>query len=298
MPMINLLLSILSSTGIFLIFRLIEKREVKTFPVIVFNYITATGTGFILCRGTVTGIARELPLPFYLLAALIGILFIGMFFIVARSSQKAGMAVTTIAGKMSVIFPIAFSILYDPGDAISPLKATGILVALPGVLLTVYKKRDRLPDLSLLYLPLILFVGLGVVDSLVKLAQYKFVPDSNLSFFTTLLFAISATCGILISLVSRERFRSLFNPRVVAWGMLLGLVNFGSIYFLVRALNYHHPVRGSIDSSVVFGINNIGIVILSVLLGVMLFRERLSRINAAGMAICILATLILSHSSA
>jgi drug/metabolite transporter (DMT)-like permease len=296
--MINLLLSILSSTGIFLIFRLIERRGVKTFPVIVFNYITATGTGFILSGGTLAGIARELPLPFYLLAALIGILFIGMFFIVARSSQKAGMAVTTIAGKMSVIFPIAFSILYDPGDAISPLKAAGILVALPGVLLTVYKKRDRLPDISLLYLPLILFVGLGVVDSLVKLAQYEFVPDSNLSFFTTLLFAISATCGILISLASGKRLRSLFNPRVVAWGMLLGLVNFGSIYFLVRALNFQYPVRGSIDSSVVFGINNIGIVILSVLLGVMLFRERLSRINAAGMAICILATLILSYSSA
>ena len=75
-------------------------------------------------------------------------------------------------------------------------------------------------------------------------------------------------------------------------------MNFGSIYFLVRALNYDIPIHGRVDSSVVFAINNIGIVILSVLLGVLLFRERLSRANAAGMAVCILATLILSYASA
>jgi len=294
--MTYLLLSILSSTGIFLIFRLIEKRNVRTFPVIVINYLTASSLGFGLSREA-GGVSWDFPLPFYVLAAVIGILFIIMFFIVARSSQKAGMAVTTIAGKMSVIFPIAFSILWDPGDTISLVKATGILVALPGVLFTIFKKRNKLPDLSLLYLPLILFVGMGVVDSLVKLAQHEYISDNNLSLFTALLFGISALCGILISLTNRDKLNSLFNIRVVGWGILLGLVNFGSIFFLVRTLNYRHPVNGTIDSSVVFGINNIGIVALSVLLGVLLFRERLSRLNIAGILICIVATIILAYSS-
>lgn len=294
--MTYLLLSILSSTGIFLIFRLIEKKDVKTFPVIVINYITAAGIGFATSNGSAAGI-RDYPFPFYLLAALIGIFFIIMFFVVARSSQKAGMAVTTIAGKMSVIFPIAFSILYDPGDVLSPLKATGILVAFPGVVFTIYKKKSRLPDPSLLYLPLILFVGMGLVDSLVKFAQYEYISDDNLSLFTALLFGISAFIGLLISMTKAARFTSLFNIRVLAWGILLGFVNFGSIFFLVRTLNYLHPLHGPIDSSVVFGINNIGIVALSVILGVLLFRERLSRLNTAGIAICILATLILAYSS-
>jgi drug/metabolite transporter (DMT)-like permease len=289
-----LLLSILSSTGIFLIFRLIEKRGVKTFPVIVINYITACLIGFASSGEAGTW---DYPLPFYGLAALIGILFIVMFFVVARSSQRAGMAVTTIAGKMSVIFPISFSILYDPGDSLGLLKATGILLALPGVLLTIYKKKERLPDLSLIYLPGILFIGMGVVDSLVKLAQYEFVTNGRLSLFTALLFGISALIGIFISLINTARLRSLFNLRVLAWGIMLGLVNFGSIYFLVRTLNYRHQVHGSIDSSVVFGINNIGIVTLSVILGVLLFRERLTRLNLAGILICILATLLLAHSS-
>ena len=294
--MTYLLLSMLSSTGIFLIFRLIEKRNVSNFPVIVINYITASSVGFILSGGG-GAMSLDFPLPFYVLAAVIGILFIIMFFIVARSSQKAGMAVTTIAGKMSVIFPIAFSIIWDPEDGISLLKATGILVALPGVLFTILKKREKMPDLSLLYLPLILFVGMGVVDSIVKLAQHEYISDHNLSLFTALLFGISAICGILTSLINRNKLNSLFNIRAVFWGILLGLVNFGSIFFLVRTLNFRHPVHGTIDSSVVFGINNIGIVALSVLLGVLLFRERLSRLNIAGILLCILATIILAYSS-
>ncbi len=43
-----------------------------------------------------------------------------------------------------------------------------------------------MPDLSLLYLPLILFVGMGLVDSLVKLAQFEYVSDNNLSLFTAI----------------------------------------------------------------------------------------------------------------
>ena len=97
--------------------------------------------------------------------------------------------------------------------------------------------------------------------------------------------------------ILKKRMLSLFNLRVLAWGILLGLVNFGSIFFLVKTLNYQHPLQGSIDSSVVFGINNIGIVTLSVLLGVLLFKERLSRINIAGILICILATFILTFAS-
>ncbi|HEC43167.1 MAG TPA: EamA/RhaT family transporter [Bacteroides sp.] len=294
--MTYLLLSILSSTGIFLIFRLIDRRDVKTFPVIVINYITASSIGFFFSGDTVRT-AWNYPPPFFVLAVIIGILFIVMFFIIARSSQKAGMAVTTIAGKMSVIFPIIFSILYDPGDTISLLKTLGILIALAGVLLTIFKKKNKLPDPSLLYLPLILFVGMGIVDSLVKLAQHEYVSDNNLSLFTALLFGISAISGILVSFTGKNRWLSLFNFRVLGWGVLLGFVNFGSIFFLVRTLNYSHPSHGIIDSSVVFGINNIGIVALSVLLGVLLFREKLSRLNITGIIICIIASIVLAYSS-
>jgi drug/metabolite transporter (DMT)-like permease len=293
--MLFLLLSILSSTGIFLIFRLIEKQGLKNFPVIVINYITAAILGFVLNSRTAAE-PGHFPAAFYALAMLIGMLFILMFFVVARSSQKAGMAVTTIAGKMSVIFPILFSILYDVQDTISLLKTLGILVALAGVLLTIYKKRTQLPEPAFIYLPVILFIGMGLVDSLVKLAQYEYISDRNLSLFTAILFSISALSGLVASFFQKGRFRSLFAPRALLWGALLGGVNFGSIFFFVKTLNYMHPEYGIIDSSVVFGINNIGIVALSVILGMLLFQEKLSRLNKAGVLVCIIATILLAYA--
>lgn len=293
--MLFLLLSILSSTGIFLIFRLIEKRGMSNFPVIVINYITAALLGFVLSSRT-AAVPDHFPAPFYALAMLIGVLFILMFFVVARSSQQAGMAVTTIAGKMSVIFPILFSILYDVRDNISLFKAVGILVALTGVLLTIYKKRTSLPEPAFIYLPVILFIGMGMVDSLVKLAQYKYISDHNLPFFTAILFSISALSGLVASFFQSGRFQSIFTPGAFLWGSLLGGVNFGSIYFLVKTMNYVHPVHGVMDSSVIFGINNIGIVGLSVILGMLLFHEKLSGLNKAGVLVCIVATIILAYA--
>ena len=295
-PTIFLFLSILSSTGIFLIFRLIEKRGISTFPVIVVNYIVASSIGFILSRG-ISLDTGSFPVPFYLLAILIGVLFIVMFYLVGRSSYKSGMGITTIAGKMSVIFPITFSILYDPEDVLSPLKLAGILLTLPGLLLTVLKKKQALTDPSSVYLPLILFVGMGVVDSMVKLAQYRYISENNLSFFTAILFSISALVGIGISLFRKDHLLSLYRPGVLFWGTCLGMVNFGSIYFLVRTLDHHDPLKGKLDSSIVFGINNIGIVSFSVLLGYLLFREKLTRQNVAGIFTCILAILLLSFSA-
>ena len=293
--MLFLILSILSSTGIFLIFRLIEKRGVSNFPVIVINYITAAILGFALNSRTAAE-PGQFPAAFYALAMIIGVLFILMFFVVARSSQKAGMSVTTIAGKMSVIFPILFSILYDVQDTISLLKAMGIFIALAGVLLTIYKKRTQLPEPAFIYLPVILFIGMGLVDSLVKLAQYEYISDANLSLFAAILFSISALSGLFASFFHRGRFRSIFTPGAFLWGALLGGVNFGSIYFFVKTLNYIHPEHGMVDSSVVFGINNIGIVALSVILGMLLFQEKLSGINKAGVLFCIMATILLAYA--
>jgi drug/metabolite transporter (DMT)-like permease len=282
--MLYLLLSILSSVGIFLIFRLIEKRDVTNFPVIVINYLTAALLGYTLSNGTDTE-PGKFRAGFFALAVL---------FIVARSSQKAGMAVTTIAGKMSVIFPILFSILYDVHDTLSLLKSVGILLALMGVLLTIYKKRTQLPEPSFIYLPVILFIGMGLVDSLVKLAQYEYISDGNLSLFAAILFSISAVSGLFASFLDKGRFRSLFSLPALGWGILLGGMNFGSIFFLVRTLNYAHPERGGMDSSVIFGINNTGIVTLSVILGMLLFREKLSVLNRAGILVCIMATILLT----
>ena len=65
-------------------------------------------------------------------------------------------------------------------------------------------------------------------------------------------------------------------------------------HFLVRTLNYVSPAGKSMDSSVVFGANNISIVALSVLVGLLVFREKLSAVNWTGIALSALALILFS----
>lgn len=286
-----LIFCILSSTSIFIVFKSIDRFGLPAFPIIVINYLAATILGFIIDPGQVRfSHIREMEwLP---ISIMIGIMFIIMFFLIAFSSRKAGISVTTVASKMSVIFPIIFSLIIDSSDKLNLVKTVAIVCTLCGVALTVYKPRKGILDLAAIYIPLILFVGMGVVDSLVKFAQHRFVDDSQTALFSAILFLNAFLSGIIVILFYPKYHRSFLRPTIWGWGLLLGGVNFGSIFFLVHALNYVSPSGNGIDSSIIFGINNIGIVGLSVLLGLWVFRERLNTLNWLGITLSALALIL------
>jgi drug/metabolite transporter (DMT)-like permease len=286
-----LLLCILSSTAIFVTFKTINRFNIPAFPVIVINYLVATLLGFLIYSGD-TGLASIPGSRWLPISIIIGILFILMFFLVAYSTRKAGLSVTTVASKMSVIFPIVFSLIIDPSDQLSLLKSAAILIALGGVVLTVYKKEEESSQRSIIFIPLLLFVGMGLVDSLVKLAQQQYVSDEETALFSAILFLNAFISGLLAAIFYRKHNRYFLKGVVWGWGLLLGAVNFGSIYFLVRALHYSSPTGLHMDSSVIFGANNISIVALSVLVGLLVFNEKLKFINWMGIVLSALALLL------
>ncbi|MBS3806894.1 MAG: hypothetical protein KGY60_05270 [Bacteroidales bacterium] len=294
--MIFLLLSILSSTSLFVIFKYVDRYGLRNFDVIIINYIVASILGFSISKYD----PSIFPLwgnPWFPYAMTIGILFVIGFVLIGKSSQKVGIAITTVASKMSVIIPITFSLLYDPYDHITNLKLTGILLALMAVFLTVYRKRKIDFDPRNLYLPIILFLGMGVIDSIIKLAQFKYIDNGISTLFSAVLFSIAAITGILTNLIQGTSFKSLLRPRTLMWGTLLGLGNYGSIWFLILALNHKMPSGVPLDGSVVFGINNIGIVAMSVIIGLIAFREKLTFLNWAGIALSFVAIYILSYTT-
>ena len=293
--MIYLILCILSSTGIFVIFKIIGHRQLPSFPVILINYFVATTTGLLL-GGRNLSFSQLFHNSWIPVSILIGFFFIVMFFLVARSSSVAGISVTTVASKMSVVFPIVFSMSIDPGDNLTLVKSLAILAALTGVLLTVYRPGIFHRASAGFIIPFILFVGMGMVDSLVKFAQYRYVGNDDRAAFSAILFLMAFLTGILCIPFIAKGSRSFKNKSVWLWGLLLGLVNFGSIYFMVSALNYVNPAGNRIDSSVIFGTNNIGIVTLSVMAGMLFFRERLNPVNWMGIVISLISLLLFTIS--
>jgi EamA domain-containing membrane protein RarD len=178
---------------------------------------------------------------------------------------------------------------------LTTLKGTGIALALLSVLFTIYRKRTIDFDPRYLYLPAILFIGMGIIDSIIKLAQYHYIDNGTSTLFSAVLFSIAAITGLVTNFIRQNNFKTLLKPRTLFWGTLLGLGNYGSIYFLILALNYKMDSGETLDGSVVFGINNIGIVGLSVIIGLLAFKEKLTWLNWLGVVLSAVAIYVLTY---
>jgi drug/metabolite transporter (DMT)-like permease len=294
--MIYLLLCILSSAAVLVTFKFAERLKVNTFSAILVNYITACLAGFFLANGDVKPLL-SLNIGTVLFMLMMGVMFISVFRLIGLSTQRAGVAVTSVAAKMSVILPILFSVWIDKNDSLNSVKITGILLALASVLLTTYRKEKLVHGSAGLYLPLIIFIGIGVIDSSVKYAQATFVTNELNPIFNSAVFAIAGTIGFLILPFNRAAANDLKRFRTWITGVVLGLVNFGSMYFMIAALNHTDVLTGKqMQGSIIFGINNIGVVVASVLLGLMLFKERPTRTNWAGILLSVISIVILAYS--
>ncbi|SDI20484.1 EamA family transporter [Winogradskyella thalassocola] len=281
--MIYLILSILSSTGIFVLFKLYDKYKVNTLQAIVVNYITACTVGLFYYNGEV--VFSEITQAKWFYAALgLGFLFIAIFNVMALTAQKNGLSVASVASKMSVIIPIVFGI-YVYNESIGTQKIIGIILALFAVYLTSLKvKEDKVVTHSI-YLPILLFLGSGIIDTSIN----HFAPDDNIPLFSATIFAVSAIIGFIILSLKSVKQKNNFDLKSIPFGIALGIVNYYSIYFLLKALR----VDG-FESSSIFTINNVIIVAVSTLIGLLLFKERISKKNWIGILIAIVSIILVT----
>lgn len=293
--MFYLLLCILSSTTVLITFKLLNRFSVNNFSAIIVNYLAASVAGFFLAKGELSTLYSLGILPILLMMAM-GVLFIVMFHLLGKSTQTAGVAITSVAAKMSVIIPILVSVLIDPNDKLNTLRVIGIALALIAVFLLVIPKRHQKFKPVNIYLPLIIFLGIGVVDSSVKVAQQYFVTNELNPIFNAVVFAMAGITGMLTLPFNSNTAKGFSKPKTWLLGTVLGLANFGSMFFMVAALNHVRSNGMPLEGSVLFGINNLGVVLAGSLVGLLLFSERPSKTNLTGIALSLLAIVVLMQS--
>jgi len=284
--MLYLILSIICSVLIALIFRALNRFEIKLFPIIVFNYLTATMLGIFLNENNFN-LNNIVENSWFEIAILIGFLLIAGFYLIGYSTQKVGIAITTISNKMSVVLPMFFSILFY-SESLNFMKILGIILALISLFLTIYHKKENNFDSKLIFLPILLFFAIGFIDTSIKIAQAEFLNENNIPLFTATSFGLAGLIGIILSFFNKLKIKDFLNLKTFIAGILLGAANFGSMYFSIYALNH-----SGLDSSIVFGINNIGIIIISIFLAVIFFKEKLKPINWIGFILSLVSILIL-----
>lgn len=274
--MIYLLLSILASTAIFVLFKSFSKYKVDTLQAIVFNYITACICGLIFNSHT-TSFNDIVHSNWFYAAVGLGFLFIFIFYVMALTSQKNGLSVASVATKMSVIIPVVFGIVVLE-EKTNVLKIIGIVLALIAVYLASIKPSDDIVLSKAIYLPIILFLGSGIIDTSIN----YFAPDNQIPLFSAIIFGFAAIIGLVIISIKLILKKSHIHIKNACFGIALGVVNYSSIYYLLKALR----VEG-FESSVLFTINNVVIVALTTWIGLLLFKEKISTKNWLGIIIAI-----------
>lgn len=285
--MIFLILTILQSTAIFVVMKLFNRFKIDNWQAITVNYIVASSFGFLIYKGdiSVSGIIEK---DWFEFALLLGVTFIATFYIFAISSQKVGVALTSVASKMSVVIPVLLGLWLLPHETVTLLAGIGLVMALLAFYLTLGSGSNRSFPKKYVIFPLLLFLGNGINDTLMKYTEHKHVVDNNdLVLFLSIIFIASLLVGSTITIIRYFKGKFQFHFRNIIAGAILGFLNFGSTYYILKSM-------GVFDSSVVFPVANAGIVTLSALTGFLLFKEKLKLQNWMGILLALLAILLIA----
>jgi len=70
---------------------------------------------------------------------------------------------------------------------------------------------------------------------------------------------------------------------------MLGLANFSALFFFIKALT-----SNVFDTSIIFGVNNVSILLLTGLAGIIAYKERVTLLNKTGLLLAIISIVILT----
>jgi drug/metabolite transporter (DMT)-like permease len=178
------------------------------------------------------------------------------------------------------------------GEAISTIKAIGIVVGFAAIICSIpwHKESSSRRKSKPWFFLLAVFLGFGVIDVLFKqIAAFKAVPYTTSLFIVYILAFLFSIVGFLIK-ISRKMTRFSLPHVLIGW--VLGIVNFGNILFYLKA----HQALSS-QPSTVFSAMNIGVIILGALVGLFVFKEKLTTLNKIGLGLALIAIIIITYST-
>jgi drug/metabolite transporter (DMT)-like permease len=285
---IYLVLSILISSLLFVIFKLFDIFKINTLQAIVVNYVIALSFG--LWTSDLTLSVVDIPEQSWFLGAFtLGFLFISVFNIMGVTAQRNGLSVASVAGKMSVVIPIIFGILvYNEG--VGFVKVIGILTALVAVYLSSAKSDTNPVKFKNLLFPLLLFVGSGVLDTGLKYVETTSVSKGEEPLFLATIFGCAFVLGFFVVVSQMINGKFKFQWKNIVGGIVLGVPNYYSMEFLLKAF------KTDIESSTLFTINNVGIVILTTVFALFFFKEKLIKKNWVGIVLAVVSILLVSFA--
>ena len=319
--MIALVLAVCCSLAIGMIFKHAGRQRLDRTTLLTVNYAAAVAVAAVLLalgrREVASGLSADPAL--IVLGVVTGALLIFGFFVLSLATDVAGMSLAIGVMRVSVVIPFLMSwAIWN--EVPTPAQMVGLVVASIAFFLIARRKRPApasRPELATAsgaaatekaqgggagasepaagtavslrafgVLALVFLAG-GAVDVSMKAFEETFGAQNSRVLFLLMAFGIAFLIGLAVVLWRGVRHGAWPTSATVGWGVVLGVINYGSLEFILRAIE-------QLPGTFVFPVNNIAIVLLAAVLGVTVWGEQLTRLNRLGLGLAVVALLLLN----
>ena len=281
--MLFLILSVVCSVSVGVIFKIARRYSINIPQIVAANYLFALVFCYFFFSPDIAAVGTDAPWEIYIS---LGILLPSIFLFLAASIKYMGIVKTDAAQRLSLFIPVLAAWLIF-GEKFDALRITAFLIAFPALLLILTKPTDNTQN-KWVY-PAIVLIGFGLIDILFKqIALFTNLP------YTTSLFIVFALALVIMTVVVGFEMvfkKAKLNYKNLLFGGLVGVFNFGNILFYLKA---HQSFAE--NPSTVFAGMNMGVIIIGSLVGIFIFKEKLSKMNFAGLFLALVAIVLIVMS--
>lgn len=267
------------------LFKITEYKKLNTTRVLTVNYLIATFVAVILAFKSDTLTipqVSELSVPIFFAAA-VGFVFIANFFVYSKSVHLNGVGISVAAMRISLLVPVFTSILWYK-EILTALQWGGIVIVFATLFLLLPNKRKLLREpFSAGWLLVILFVGTGIGDSSLMVYEEEFSAQISKELFMGGVFFSAFLIGSLM-LIIRRNFA--FKKEEWIMGTAIGIPNLLTSIFLILALE-------QLSGAIVYSSVNVLTVLGATCLGVFRWGDQFTKAQWTGIALALLAILLL-----
>ncbi len=275
-----ILASVGCSIAIAHLLKLARNKELSIIPILTVNYFTAALISGVQIQDVEVIYSAEPTTVLFALAT--GALFIINFFLYSFSLHNNGVGVSVAAMRLSLVLPVIVSLFWYK-EFVTAFNYAGIIIVFIALLLLLPKLKGSAIQKRFSYSLILLFVLNGLVDVLLKIYEQEYNATLPKEAFLSLIFfsAFILGTGYMVFKGSIS-----FTKKHILYGVLVGIVNLYSSYFVLLALEM-------LEGALVFSLTNILNVLLGTLLGIFYWKDVLSRNQIFGLLTAVIAIILL-----
>lgn len=286
--MFNLLLAIVSSTLVSVMMRIGEGRAKNNISMLSVNYFIClvlsffyTGMDNLFQSGE--GVSTAISL-----GSINGIFYIVSLILFQNSIRKNGVVLSSIFMKLGIMMPLIISIVLFK-EMPNVFQVIGFVIALTAIIMINLKeptgrleikdlKRKNQGKVSLIFV----LIGCGMADGMSKIYQ-ELGTEQFEELFLVFTFVIAFVLSIILVVYKKQKFT--INEFI--YGALLGLPNYYSARFLLKAL-------GEIPAVVAYPTFSIGTIAVITITGIIIFKEKITRMQMFAVGLIAIAVVMLN----